>query len=61
MSPAWYAMLAVGLLCGAVALTCLGWVLARWWRERHPDAFEQRARLHLIDALTDPPSGRWSE
>ena len=62
MTPAWTAMLALGLVCAAVSLTCFGWVLARWVAERRgPDAFEQRARRHLIDALTDPKPQRWSE
>ena len=60
MTPAWWALLAVGLLCAAVALACFGWVAARWWQQRRgPDHHAMRARQALIDALTDPRPNRW--
>ena len=61
MTPAWTAVSVLAVLGLITSAVCLGWVAARWVAERRgPDAFEQRARHHLIDALTDPRSGRWS-
>lgn len=60
MTPAWWALLTLGVLCAAVSLICFGWVLARWIGERRgPDAHAARARQALIDALTDPRPNRW--
>ena len=62
MTPGWTALTVLAVLGLAVSLICFGWVAARWVAERRgPDAFEQRARRHLIDALTDPKPQRWSE